>query len=164
MTAQEKVQYFGNHLGCEIRYPDTNDKMLTCTLVASGFDYIQANYKRKKKGCIGDELSWTSNGNHNSDALHASIVLKPTSQISQEQLIKLAELHEFVNLSSVELKPDGYYTYWVRESAFERKSFVFFQDMYLPEIDYLRSEGIAIPWGKYSVEDLIKEGVLILKK
>jgi len=42
--------------------------------------------------------------------------------------------------------------------------FIFIHAAPIETIDFLRGKGYAIQWGKYYVEDLIKEGVLILKK
>lgn len=82
---ENKAKFFALYLGQMVEYPEIDDRIVRHKLVASGFEYLHLNYKRKVKGCIGNEISFSNkNTNHNSNALNAKLELKPLSQISDE--------------------------------------------------------------------------------
>lgn len=97
---------------------------------------------------------------HFKDSNNDSLLLNKLSNITDEDAIKCAELRGFVNFSNVEFTDRGY---WIRWNEINKNKFINYIDLTLPEIDFLRSKGYALPYMDYSVEDLVKEGVYKLK-
>jgi len=95
----------------------------------------------------------------NTHNLNEYLGLKSLSQISDEDAIEVAKLHGFVSFEGVEINSNGYYVLQPRG----RKSFIFFVDMWLPETDYLRSKGYALPWKGITVEKMIEYNWIKLK-
>lgn len=85
--------------------------------------------------------------------------LTPLSQISDEDAVIVAKLRGFVNIKSIEIVEQGYYV----NQPNGRKSFIFFNDMWRPEIDFLRSKSFALPYMGLSVEKQIEYGWVKLK-
>jgi hypothetical protein len=76
-----------------VQYPDTIvGKNVTARLTGVTMSEIETTYKRKRKGCSGDILSWKSNGNHNSDALHTKPILRPLSSMTEEEFTEVVFL------------------------------------------------------------------------
>ncbi len=74
------------YIGCKVIYPGIDGNNITATLTGvSKTDGIETTYSRKRNGCKGDYLSWKSNGNHNCDALHVKLILRPLSSITDEE-------------------------------------------------------------------------------
>lgn len=134
-TLENKAKFFAHYLGCEVVYPEINGKLIKCKLHGVSFSEIETTYKRKRKGCVGDILSFESNGNHKSDAINAYLELKPISHISDEDAINLGY---------------GYVSHL--KSNLDRN------------IDQLRNLGYALPYMDLSVEDLIEYGWIKLKE
>jgi hypothetical protein len=97
---------------------------------------------------------------HFNDSNNDSLLLTSLLNVSDEDAIKCAELGGFVNFSNVGFTNNGY---WVGWNEINKNKFINYIDLTLPEIDFLRSKGYALPYMDYSVEDLVKEGVYKLK-
>lgn len=87
--------------------------------------------------------------------------LKPLSQISDEDAIKISELRGFVNIKSIKTDYNGF---WVRFLGNEHTKWVFFNELYQPEIDYIRSKGYALPWNGITIEEMIEFEWIKLKE
>jgi hypothetical protein len=147
---EQKAQFLAQYLGHDVEYPDTDDKLIRCKLVSVGFYDIEVNYKRKKKGCVGDSLSWKPNGNkHNSDALHAKLLLKSLDKITKEDLIELIKIDDCNNRT---------FTMNFEESVvmFEQILPTKINEIYIYQ--YLQYNGYALPWKGYSVREMILAG------
>lgn len=81
--------------------------------------------------------------------------LKSLSQINDEDIIKVAELRGFVNIKSIK---NDYNGFWVKFLGNEHTKWVFFNELYQPEIDYLRSKGYALDWNGITVEEQVEFG------
>lgn len=97
---------------------------------------------------------------HFKDSKNDSLLLTKISNITNGDAIKCAELGCFINFSNIEFTDSGF---WVRWDEIKTNKFIHYIDLMLPQIDYLRSKGYALPYMKYSVEDLVNEGVYKLK-
>lgn len=95
------------------------------------------------------------------DTNNDSLLLTPLSNMTNEDAIKCAELGGFINFSNIEITDRGF---WVRWDEIKKNKFIHYIDLLLPQIDFLRSKGYALPYMDYSVEDLVKEGIYTLKK
>jgi len=178
INSESKAKFFAQHIGAEILYPDTDNKIITAYLTGISIsDGIETTYKRKKKGCSGDYLSFKSNGNHNSDALHAKIILKPLSSITDEDAIEVAE---FMGLTEGDFEINHRPTD-IHIDADSQELTLFFEDCsiyfndfnsdeastgtdYLSVYDYLRSKGYALPWMGLSVEQMVEAGWIKLQE
>lgn len=151
MNTEEKAAYLAQYLGSEIEYPniDSDLKSIVATLTGvSCGDGLETTYKRKKKGCCGDYLAFIDNGNHKCNALNAKILLTPLSAITDKDAIEVAKIYwGKTDFTSID------HTKRVLDSLIQKTDVV----------DYLRSKGYALPWKKYSVEQLIEMGWLKLK-
>jgi len=84
--------YIHLYIGCLVQYPDTDPDatmvIAKLTGVSEG-DGVETTYLEVKKHAHGethgDYLAWKSNGNHNSDALHLKLILRPLSDITKEE-------------------------------------------------------------------------------
>lgn len=132
---ENKAGFFGLHLGQMVEYPNMDGKPIRHKLVAVGFEYLHVNYKRRVKGCIGEELAFSDNGNHKSNALNAKLNLKPLSSITDE------------DAREVGLSPTSFSTYSDYLPPLSPKDF-----------DYLRSRGYSLPFLGLSVKELISAG------
>jgi hypothetical protein len=74
------------YIGCMVQYPDTCGKKITARLTGVTISEIETTYKRKRKGCSGDILSWQPTASHNSDALHTKPILRPLSSMTKEEV------------------------------------------------------------------------------
>jgi hypothetical protein len=87
--------YLHFHIGSEIQYPDTDGKLIIARLTGvSRADGVETTYiKRKKKGhCMGDYLSWEPNGHHNSNALNIKPILRPLSNMTEDEAVELVKI------------------------------------------------------------------------
>jgi len=69
--------------GVKVEYPGTDDVKIKAVLTGVGFNEIETTYLRKRNGIRGDILSWVSNGNHNCDAIHIKLHLRPMSDLTK---------------------------------------------------------------------------------
>lgn len=97
---------------------------------------------------------------HLKDSNNDSLLLTPIIKITDEDAKKCAELGCFVNFSNVGFTNNGYWVEWIE---INKNKFINYRDLTLPEIDFLRSKGYALPYMNYSVDELVKEGVYTLK-
>jgi len=88
--------------------------------------------------------------------------LRTVEMLDRQELLKLAELRGFVNVSTVDYTP-SYSGYWVSFTGTKVKKFIPFIDAYQPEIDYLRSIGVLLGFRHFTPEMLISEGVVKVK-
>ncbi|WP_027381853.1 hypothetical protein [Epilithonimonas caeni] len=158
-TRENKAKFFAQYLGTQITYPDTDDKLITCKLHGVTFSEVETIYKRKKKGCVGDILSFKSNGNHNSDAINAYLELKPLSLITNDELGAIARFYNRtatnVYIDNEQLTFDYYHGDETHSAAIELNSGYC--------LDYLRNNGFAAEWMGLTVEEQIKFGWVKLK-
>lgn len=65
--------------------------MIATLTGVSRADGVETTYKRrKKKGhAVGDYLSWTPNGHHNCNALSLKLILRPLSDMTEEEMIEV---------------------------------------------------------------------------
>ena len=95
MNQNELLRMFAAYIGCEVEYPETDrdkKKPVKAKLTGVSTDEVTTTYKRKKNRCMGDLLSWQSNRNHNSDALHMKLILTSLSKITDEHAIEVAKM------------------------------------------------------------------------
>lgn len=146
---------FAAYLGAWVTYPNSRGgKPNIAKLTKSGFDEIETTYKRKKEGCVGDILSFKSNGWHNMDALHTQLLLTDLKYISEEHLNELAKIMGY----------DGVFTAKYSEECFsvdygDGVSFIELQYLQYEAADYLRSKNYAL---KFRGVDLVTAGIAIL--
>lgn len=91
------------------------------------------------------------------------IMLNPISSITDADAIELAGIRGLVNIIRVGFVFEGYLVVLKREGKRSVTKFVFFRDMYQPEIDFLRSKSYLLPYMDLSVEDLISYGWVKIK-
>jgi len=84
--------------------------------------------------------------------------LTPLKNISDEDAIEVASIRGFVNISRVKFVFEGYWVTLKQKGKRSVTKFVFFRDMYQPEIDFLRSKSYLLPYKDLSTEDLIAYG------
>lgn len=149
-TLENKAKFLSIYLGQTIRYPNVEgSKIEKCKLVSVGFEGIDANYPRKRDGCVGDYLSWKSNGNHNSNAIHAYLELKSLSSITDEDAQTVAELF---HQADMQLSPHD-----LAQCDIETvKDTIEDLTLITPIADFLRSRGYALSWMGVSVETLVE--------
>lgn len=106
---QVRARYVACYIGCEVKYPNIDNGYTVAILTGvSRTDGIETTYKRKKKGCAGDYLSFKSNGRHNCDALHTQLLLRPLSAITDEDAIELAKMMGFEVVEDTEDTCNGF--------------------------------------------------------
>ena len=146
---KNKANFFSQYLGQMVSYPDTDEKILKHKLVAVGYEYLHVNYKRKIRGCVGDELSFTHNGTHNSNALNAKLILAPLSKLTDKDAIDLVPL---VSANYSPRYTDDFIKDLIKKEVIDTDN--------LPAMfyDILRSKGYALPFMGLSVDDLVDYG------
>ena len=146
---KNKANFFSQYLGQMVSYPDTDEKILKHKLVAVGYEYLHVNYKRKIRGCVGDELSFTHNGTHNSNALNAKLILAPLSKLTDKDAIDLVPL---VSANYSSRYTDDFIKDLIKKEVIDTDN--------LPAMfyDILRSKGYALPFMGLSVDDLVDYG------
>lgn len=147
---ENKARFVAQYLGAQITYPDTDNKLITCKLHGVSLSEIETTYKRKKKGCVGDILSFKSNGNHNSDFINAYLELKSINEISDEDAEELGGLLGWKH-------PQEYRKHFLENHTHGDSLEQF-------EVDFLREKGYALPWMGLSVDELINFGWVKLKE
>ncbi|MCT4253683.1 hypothetical protein HZP34_02925 [Elizabethkingia anophelis] len=148
---ENKAKFVAQYLGAQVSYPDTDNKLITCKLHGVSLSEIETTYKRKKKGCVGDILSFKSNGNHNSDFINAYLELKPLEDITDE------DFNLITNYGIMNPDPsigDPVFTFKVGGLRLSD----------LTTTDFLRSKGYALPWMGLSVDKQIEYGWVKLKE
>jgi len=165
-TLKDRAKYLAQYLGFEVTLP-SDGRNINAILVNAGFEYIHIDYKKKQADTVGEELSWESNGNHDNDALHTKLILRHLSVITNEELL------EVVKILKPDLEPEEYPSVIEHKDklikAFNDRSFKIADNdlhplIYLQIYQYLQSQGYAIPFGKYSVEEMEELGWIILIK
>lgn len=84
--------------------------------------------------------------------------LTQLSDISDEHAFLIAKIRGFVNVTRVKFVFEGYWVTIKQEGKRSVSKFVFYRDMYQPEIDKLRELGYLTSWRDLSVEELFKRG------
>lgn len=180
---QVRARYFACHIGCNVKYPKIDNGYTVAMLTGvSRTDGLETTFKRKKKGCAGDYLSFKNNGNHNSDALHTQLLLRPLSAITDVDAVEVAKLvygNEF-GVSSWKLNRSNYPSFVALENMDDDDYTIMFTngkdrfkepsiETYLPNnqhttmfdvADYLRSRGYYT--GSFMGYDSIAEGWAIM--
>lgn len=101
------------YLGCDIQYPDTDGTIITAKLTGTtNGDGLETTYFEVQKNTsgsptVGDYLSWEPNGHHNSNALHVKLILRPLSDMTQEEGRKYVELRGYEAINSVTILAGG---------------------------------------------------------
>lgn len=151
-----KAKFFSQYLGQMVSYPEMDGKIVKHKLVAVGYEYLHVNYKRKIKGCIGSELPFKDNGNHNSNALNAKLILTPLSKITDEHALYIGKIWYSEEKSLSVEKAKSLVNSW---NNYEVLSL---SDWASSIIDYLRLNGYAVPYLQCSVDTLISYGWIVL--
>jgi hypothetical protein len=105
--------YIHLYIGCLVQYPDTDGTLITAKLtgVTEG-DGVETTYlevqKHEHGETHGDYLSWKSNGNHNSDALHLRLVLRPLDSMTDDELKEWAILRGYKEFPNFKRHPLGF--------------------------------------------------------
>lgn len=158
-TIENKARFFGNHLGATICYP-SDGKIIKAKLTSVGFEEIQTTYFRRRKSvrntyCVGDLLSWKSNGNHKCDALNAYIELTPLSQITDEDARRVTQI-----MNTIGSKIGS----GIMEAEDIKENLAKHPDLIISHTaDYLRSKSYALPFNDITVEEQIEFGWIKLK-
>ena len=157
------ARIYGAYLGSPIQYQDTEGKTVIATLTGvSRADGLETTWDKKKDGCVGDYLSFKANGRHDCDALHAKLILRPLSDITDEHAKQVAELMS--SLEYGELDPDTisdwFNDIWIGNSALMSDYVDGRQLQGL--IDFLRSLGYDLGYG--SIPSLIQAGIATKKE
>lgn len=94
MSKEKNIKdYLHLYIGCKIQYPDTDGSMIIAKLTGvSCGDGVETTYiEQQLPGkAIGDYLSWEPNGHHKSDALHLKPLLRPISDMTEEEATRIA--------------------------------------------------------------------------
>lgn len=161
-----KQTLFSLYIGQKVQYPNFDHRLVSNTLTGVTKEYITVDYKRKKKGCIGEELSFTSNGNHNTDAIHAVLQLRSLSSITDEEAVEVAKILD-ISYSNVDENAHfdlAGFTDWVSEIFIGDTGYSINPLFLLQSIDYLRQTGICLPiyhnGTLYQPSDLVKMGLV----
>jgi hypothetical protein len=105
--------YIHLYIGCLVQYPDTDGTLITAKLtgVTEG-DGVETTYlevqKHEHGETVGDLLAWKSNGNHNSDALHLKLVLRPLDSMTDDELKEWAILRGYKEFPNFKRHPLGF--------------------------------------------------------
>jgi hypothetical protein len=90
METRDLKDFLHLYIGCDVQYPNTDGKLMIAALSGvSRADGVETTYKKKrfKKGeAVGDYLSWRPNGYHNSDATQLKLILRPLSDMTEEEM------------------------------------------------------------------------------
>lgn len=96
-------------------------------------------------------------GKHDFSAIHY-LELTQLSNISDEHAFEVANIRGFVNVTRVKFVFEGYWATIKQEGKRSVSKFVFYRDMYQPEIDKLREFGYLTDWRDLSIEELLTRG------
>jgi len=109
------------YIGCKVKYPDSDDKMIVATLSGVNSQSFETTYSRKKKGCIGDYI--TSNDGkqrgHNCYIENVKPILRSLSSLTEE------EATEGLGYDNLIYKPFKVCNNFSSRSVFSAKEFVF---------------------------------------
>ncbi len=153
-TIENKSKFFAQYLGQMVVYPDIDGKLKEHKLVSVGFEYLQLNYKRKYKGCVGVDISFKPNGSHNSDATNAKLKLRPLVKMSENECANISRLIGNNSNLSKNIKEDGIDILWYFSN--DHTSIFSIQD-------YVRSIGVIVPFMGLSVDELVSFGWVVLE-
>lgn len=158
ITPEVKARIMALYLGTDIEYPDTNNKKITARLTTVGLSEIETTYKRKRKGCVGDILSFKSNGNHKCDALNTKLSLFTLSAITDEDAM---EVKSIINKQCIGEESGEHLQITLNDilGDIEVLALATFET-----VDYLRSKGYALPYLHWTVDELIEAGLFKIKK
>ena len=158
----DKGQFFALHLGCMVEYPAIGheEKPEVNRLTQAGFRELSLDYKRKRQGCIGDDIAFSYNGNHNCNALNAKLLMTMPDSISDDDAIELYDLFSTKYLTTT---PNFIKLGYSEESI---RSFKIIKGHVIIDchadgsdiVDFMRSKFYAMPWLGHSVSKMIKLG------
>lgn len=112
--------YLHLYIGCEVQYPDIDGSTVIAKLTGmTNGDGIETTYLETQRGedMVGDYLAWKENGNHHSNAFNLKLLLRPLSDMTEEEAIEIGEL-VIGKYDSVKFRVDknlstsGEFRYW----------------------------------------------------
>ena len=108
-----KIEYLASYLphkvSCSYKVYSDEEKRLVATLTGINTDGIETTYKRKRKGCVGDIISFE--GNNNICDLDFKLILRNLSDLTKEiehngeKFVPIIRLNK---MRGVEVKDDEY--------------------------------------------------------
>lgn len=134
------VGYLANKV--EVQYIDCQTKRKRHAYITNaGIEGIETTYKRKINNCSGDLISWE--GHNNVHELKVKLLLRPLSDLTEEELNNLNNLHFYKSKFTNNLSD---LTFWYGNSTNMEKIKEVFEYLYSKHFDIhgLIEKGLAI--------------------